>query len=70
MDSTTSTTAAYAAVIARWALGIGGSWLVQHGYVTSEQVPEAIGAAMALIGLGWAGYHHYKADRALKEAKS
>lgn len=69
MNKQTLSTLAYGAVVARWGLGVVGTWLVQRGVITSAQVPETVGAGMALIGLGWAAYHHYTADKKLKITK-
>lgn len=66
--STPSPIPAYIGSIVRWAVGAGAGWLINKGYVTSDQTPELVGGAMALAAVVWSLLQKFQAHKTLKAA--
>lgn len=45
--------------VLRHFLTVGGGLLVEHGYMTTGQLDEGVGAAVVLIGIGWSIWDKY-----------
>lgn len=46
----------------------GGGWLVNSGYISSEQLNIGIGAVTTLVPIAWSVWSNYHADKETKLA--
>jgi hypothetical protein len=53
----------------RWIIVIVSGWLVNQGYQLDDLTPSILGAAMAIVSLGWAIWTHTNKNKLKVAAK-
>jgi hypothetical protein len=68
MDTNPSALPSMVASLLRTLFGFLGGFLVSKGIVSTEQLPEIIGAAMVVVTIVWSWVEKHNANKALKAA--